>query len=133
MHGWCTSFRRSCDIDCADGLHLHPKERIHCGVLFPGTQACAHVCCHVLLQGLTVFRMWRDEEFIRDMLHFVSRVYTEHVLPDWPPPVNIFWGLPEYEQFLDRTNALANGATIVTQVPAAAVQRSSGSDQRAFL
>ena len=84
-------------------------------------------------QGLTIYRMWRDEEYIQAMLGFVSRLYTEHVLAGRPPPANIFWGLPEYRHFLERTVALADGATVIARVPSAEVQHAAGADQRAFL
>ena len=86
-----------------------------------------------MLQGLTIYRMWRDEEYIQAMLGFVSRVYTQHVLLGRPPPVNMFWGLPEYASFLAHTIALADGAAVVAHISAADVAHSSCADLRPFL
>ena len=77
--------------------------------------------------------MWRDDEYVRAMLGFVSRLYTEHVLPGRPPLVNIFWGLPEYVSFLERTVALADGAAVVAHISAAEVARAACADLRPFL
>ncbi len=93
--------------------------------------SCSKTCAHV--QGLTIYRMWRDEEYLKAMLDFVSRVYTQHVLLGRPPPGNIFWGLPEYKKFLERTIALADGAAVVARVPSGEVQHAPGADVRAFL
>lgn len=67
------------------------------------------------------------------MLGFVSRVYTEHVLPGRPPAANIFWGLPEYASLLERTVALADGAAVVANISAAEVARAACADMRPFL
>ncbi|BDA44460.1 hypothetical protein COCOBI_05-6450 [Coccomyxa sp. Obi] len=84
-------------------------------------------------KGLTIYRMWRDEDYVQTMLHFVSRLYTEHVLPGRTPPANIFWGLPEYASFLERTVALADGAAVVAHITTAEVERAACADFRPFL
>lgn len=91
------------------------------------------MCLHVPQQGLTIYRMWRDEEYIQVMLGFVSRLYTVHVLPGRPPLANMFWGLPEYCRFLEHTVALADGAAMIAHVPPAEVQHAANADHRAFL
>ena len=91
------------------------------------------MCLHVPQQGLTIYRMWRDEEYIQVMLGFVSRLYTVHVLPGRPPPANMFWGLPEFSRFLEHTVALADGAAMIAHVPPAEVQHAANADHRAFV
>lgn len=81
---------------------------------------------------MTVFRMWRDEAYLQAMLGYVSAFYTAYVLNQRPPPSNIFLHLPEYQQFLQHTVALAQGAEVVLHVPAAEMPEAAG-DLRTFL
>lgn len=85
------------------------------------------------MQGLIIFRVWRDDEYIKAMLDFVSHLYTSYVLPGKDPPTNIFMNTPEYSSFLQQTSAIAEAATVVAQVPPEEVVRWHCSDQRAFL
>lgn len=46
-----------------------------------------------------MFRMHRDDAYLRQMLGYVSRLWTEHALPPRapPPPQNIWWKETEYQ------------------------------------
>ena len=72
----------------------------------------------VPFQGLTAFRVWRDDHYIAAMLGFISRLYMQHVLLRRPPPADLHAHLPEYHAFLLRTAAIAGSAEPVLQVPA---------------
>jgi hypothetical protein len=69
-------------------------------------------------QGMTVFRVWRDDDYIAAMLGFISRLHMQHVLPRRPPPADLFSHLPEYQAFLHRTGSLAASAEPVLTLPA---------------
>ena len=80
---------------------------------------------------MTVFRIQRDERYLRDMLHCVARLHTAHVLPHSVPPLDPWWERPEYHAFLDATKALAASAALVT--PAEELPAPPGCDPRPFL
>ena len=83
-------------------------------------------------QGMTIFRMWRDEAYLQAMLGYVSIFYTSFVLNRKQPPSNIFLDLPEYQQFLQHTLSLAHGAEVVLHVPPEQMPAEAG-DHRTFL
>ncbi len=83
-------------------------------------------------QGMTVFRLQRDEGYLARMLACVARLHTQHVRPGAPPPpLNAWWQLPEYHAFLDATRAVAAAAALVAVVDAPALP--PGADLRPFL
>ncbi len=84
------------------------------------------------VQGMTIFRMWRDEAYLQAMLGYVSIFYTSFVLNQKQPPSNIFLELPKYQQFLQHTLSLAHGAEVVLHVPPEQMPAESG-DLRTFL
>lgn len=84
------------------------------------------------VQGMTVFRMWRDEAYLQAMLGYVSVFYTSFVLTKKQPPSNIFLELPGYQQFLQHTLSLAHGAEVVLHVPPEQMPAEAG-DLRTFL
>ena len=83
------------------------------------------------MQGMTVFRLQRDERYLRALLACVSRLHTQHVLTGAPPPLNPWWQLPDYHAFLDATKAVAASADLVATVEAPAPP--PGCDLRPFL
>ena len=83
-------------------------------------------------QGMTIFRMWRDDDYLRSMLGYLSIFYMSFVLKQQPPPRNLFLTQPEYQQFLQHTLALSQGADVVLHVPPEAMPQASG-DLRTFL
>ena len=88
--------------------------------------------CALWDQGLTVFRVWRDDEYIAAMLSFISRLHMQHVLPRRPPPADLFMHLPEYQAFLQRTGSLAASAEPVLTLPAQDLVNPS-TEQQTFL
>ena len=81
---------------------------------------------------MTIFRMWRDEDYLQAMLGYLNVFYTSFVLKQQPPPSNLFLHLPEYQQFLQHTLALSQGADVVLHVPPEAMPQALG-DLRTFL
>ena len=81
---------------------------------------------------MTIFRMWRDEEYLRIMLGYLSIFYTSFVLKRQPPPSNLFLNHPDYQHFLQHTLALSQGAEVVLHVPPEAMPQALG-DLRTFL
>ena len=69
--------------------------------------------CNMLLQGLKLFRMLRDDSYLQAMLSIVSSFYTLHVLPAQPPPDNMFFQLQSYQAFLHSTMNVAASAVPV--------------------
>ena len=67
----------------------------------------------MLLQGLKLFRMLRDDRYLEAMLSIVSNFYTLHVLPAQPPPANMFFQLQSYQAFLHSTTHVAASAAPV--------------------
>lgn len=80
---------------------------------------------------MTIFRIQRDEGYLRAMLQCVSRLHKQHVLPRCEPPRDPWWALPEYHAFLDATRVLAASAALVMQVAEPALP--PGCDLRPFL
>eukprot|EP00884_Botryococcus_braunii_P017946 jgi/Botrbrau1/4835/Bobra.0325s0046.2 len=60
-----------------------------------------------LTQGMAVFRVRRDEAYLKDMMEVVALLYCQYVRKFVQPPVNMFMGLPVYERLLQRTLNLA--------------------------
>ncbi len=67
-----------------------------------------------------MFRMPRDDDYMRTLLTVVSRLYTEHVLLSQPPPTDGFSGWDVYAQLLSRTTQLAREAVLLTHLTAPA-------------
>jgi hypothetical protein len=51
------------------------------------------------------------------LLKLIERIYSEYVLPGKDPPVNMFFGDPDYYRFLHHTLRIARSATLVADVP----------------
>lgn len=62
------------------------------------------------MQGLSAFRIMRDEAYLKDMLEVISMLYCQYVVRGVQPPVNVFMGLPVYERLLQGTLGLARRA-----------------------
>ena len=67
----------------------------------------------MLLQGLKLFRMLRDDSYLQAMLSIVSSFYTLYVLPAQPPPANMFFLHHSYQAFLHSTINVAASAVPV--------------------
>ncbi len=84
-------------------------------------------------RGMALYRMYRDEAYISQMLHFVARFNAEFVLSPtrrWPVG-ELFGGSTEHAEFLRRTVALAQEAQLMDFV--AEPRRPADADARPFL
>lgn len=76
--------------------------------------------------GVRVYRLWRDDAYLRTTLQLLSVLQQQHVLPGVAPKADTYSKMPGYKDFLQRTVALARSAVCVAaaegdllQVPAA--------------
>ena len=83
------------------------------------------------MQGITVFRMQRSEEFQRAMLHFVGRFHASYVCRGVKPPVNVHADVPDYRAFLHLTARIARQASVVMHIHTPA--KAANNDKRTFL
>ena len=93
--------------------------------------ACLDQTLLVHAQGITIFRMQRNEEFLKSMLHFVSKFYTSYVQPGILPPVNMLFDTPGYCAFLHLALKIARETPEVMHIAHPALAK--GSDMRTFL
>jgi len=102
-------------------------------------------------QGATIWRMRRDEAWIGEMIHFLTRFQTEFVQRQVPPPADFFWNnvvnngtttttrKPEdddddealreqsrYRRFVHKTAQLCSSVELVAVVPPEQIQRCTG-------
>ena len=85
------------------------------------------------MQGINVFRMARDDAYLRQMLTMLSRFYTTHVLPGKQPPPDMFARLPEYQQLLASSVRVARGTALLAHIPSERLAPPPGADRRPFL
>lgn len=86
---------------------------------------------HVSFQGVRVFRMQRHAEFLQQMLHTISQMYTKYVKQNVQPPQNMFFEQPAYQQFLRTTQHVAASVEVVIDSEAQALP--DVKDNRMFL
>jgi hypothetical protein len=63
-----------------------PQEKPIVGMMMTGS-----------VQGMTIFRILRDEDFLRQMLVVIRRFHTTYVRAKKAPPVNMFYDRSEYQ------------------------------------
>eukprot|EP00736_Rhodelphis_marinus_P001620 Rmarinus@m.15634 len=62
-------------------------------------------------KGSNLFRVERNESYILRMLSILEQFYIQYVLSGAPPPRNMFYEKPEYQEFLLETYLLCEKAT----------------------
>ncbi|KAK9847291.1 hypothetical protein WJX84_002718 [Apatococcus fuscideae] len=82
-------------------------------------------------QGIRLFRMERDETFLRLMLQHISLLYTQHVIPRRAPPADLHWQSPAYQQLLHLTLRISADTPELAYMPDPAA--SPTCDRRPFL
>eukprot|EP00887_Chlorella_sp_A99_P000528 scaffold17.g528.t1 len=83
-------------------------------------------------KGIRVFRMPRDDAYVRLMLAVLARLWRDHVLPQRPPPAEAWASWAEHHRLLSATAALAAGAAQVATAESA-TYHPPGGDPRFFL
>lgn len=84
----------------------------------PAVLCCAMrllCCCRCAQTGVRVFRMWRDDAYLRTMLQLLQVLQTECVIPQIQPRADIYSTVPGYKAFLHRTSAIARSAVCVAE------------------
>ena len=78
--------------------------------------------------------MHRDEKYLRLMLQYVSKLWTQYALPQNSPPLphDIWWNEPDYQELLSRTVALARATPLLSHI-AQPVPHPDANDGRLFL
>jgi len=85
-------------------------------------------------QGAIVLRMKRNETWINEMLHFLTRFQTEFVQAQKPPRTDFFWNNTDnldeqsrYRRFVNLTSELRNSVQHVATIPNEDIQRDEAS------
>ena len=69
------------------------------------------------LQGVNLFRMARDDVFLRLSLRRISHLWRDHVLRGHPPPADAWWSDPDYQvRTPEPATPSLHGATICLSV-----------------
>ena len=82
-------------------------------------------------QGVTLFRMPRDDAYLAQLLEIVGRLYTQHVLPGLPPPTDFNFESHSYQALISATLAIAKKTPVLATLPQPQV--APAADGRAFL
>jgi len=84
------------------------------------------------IHGAYILRIKRNDEYIDQMIHWLSIFHKEYVLKQNPPPINFFWKeYPEYRKFVYTTKYLAEHCVeVVDFVSSDCIQRMDGSSGR---
>ena len=53
--------------------------------------------CGETVQGINLFRMARDDAFLRSALRYISRLWHDHALPGCPPPPDAWCSEQAYQ------------------------------------
>ncbi|KAL0020874.1 hypothetical protein WJX77_004542 [Trebouxia sp. C0004] len=72
-------------------------------------------------KGVRVFRMRRHVEFLQQMLHTISQLYTRYVRCNKLPPPNMFVEQASYQHFLRITQFVAESVEVVVDVDSQAL------------
>lgn len=115
--------RERCDVSYVPQLQFH--------MLCSGARS-ALLVSRSATKGIRIFRMHRDDEYIKLMLGVLNILWQSYVLPRKVPPKNAFSNLRIHRKLLLKTRELAASASIECEIsPADAMV--SGADARFFL
>ena len=67
-------------------------------------------------RGLRVFRVAADVEFQRLMLCVLRKLYTEHVIPQKVPEKDVYEGMPEHGELINRLRRAVHAAEVVKEI-----------------
>lgn len=84
-------------------------------------------------KGIRVFRMRRDDEYVRLMLSVLSVLWQYHVVPHRMPSRDGLAALPHHQLLLKRTREIAGAAVVVKEVGPGQMAPLPGRDTRFFL
>ena len=84
-------------------------------------------------KGMRLYRVQRDDAYLRILLAVVSRLWREHVLPRRPPPPDLFKSWDTYHSRVRQTVAAARRATLLLAVAEGDLAAPPRADPRPFL
>lgn len=74
--------------------------------------------------GALLLRIYRNEEWIQEMLYWLHQFHVQFVLQEQPPPINFFSNNPRYRSFLHHTCKLATTSVeVITHLDHKDIQR----------
>ena len=76
--------------------------------------------------GAFILRLHRDDEWIDEMIYWLTTFQSEFVDNECPPPQDFFWEDQRYRRFLERTIELCWGVQVLKHVPHHEIQRKVG-------
>jgi hypothetical protein len=80
-------------------------------------------------KGALLLRLQRDDEWIEEMLYFLSKFQTDYVDKGCPPPPNFFLvgsakhDMARYRRFLNKTLEIRNSVEVIARIPHERIQR----------
>ena len=85
-------------------------------MLAAGTQA-GLLAMQSATRGVRVFRIERDDDYIRAMLSILSEFYTRYVLEGIEPPERMFAHRKDHQELIAATIRIARSAVIWDHIP----------------
>ena len=104
------------DRDPFDTPPAHHMPQLQMGMLAAGTRA-GLLCLQSATRGVRVFRVERDDAYVRGMLELLSEFYTSHVLTGVEPPVRMFANRRQHKDLVKATVRMARDAVLVDDIP----------------
>jgi len=104
------------DRDPYDTPPAYHMPQLQMEMLAAGTQA-GLLAMQSATRGVRVFRIERDDKYIRAMLALVSEFYVTYVLGGEEPPERMFAHRQDHREFVSATVRLARTAVIWEQIP----------------
>jgi hypothetical protein len=78
--------------------------------------------------GALIIRVYRNDDWINEMLYWLKKFQTQYVQEETPPPTNFFWDDDRYRAFVRHTNELAGTVEVLSHVEHKDIQRMLGTD-----
>lgn len=94
----------------------------------------AVMCRQTATNGAMLVRLWRDDDWINEMIYWLERFANEYVNKDQQPPSNFFWFdenkhvSKRYQNFVERTKELSEEVELVKYIPHKSIQRVLGTN-----
>jgi len=87
-------------------VYAHQVPQVMLQMLVTGAKYC-NLVSYTPLNGMAIFNIKRDTEYLKRMLDVVSRVYETYLNCGKIPPENMFFKEGFYQEFLEHTKSIA--------------------------
>lgn len=104
------------DRDPYDSPPAYHMPQLQMEMLAAGTQA-GLLAMQSATRGVRVFRIERDDDYIRAMLSILSEFYTRYVLEGIEPPERMFAHRKDHQELIAATIRIARSAVIWDHIP----------------